>query len=295
MHQEISRFNFGDTTIEYSVIGKGVPILLFHGGHSSCHEEFGYQRLLTSGYSIITPSRAGYGYTSPITDLVQVCHIYKSLLDHLTIEKVHVIAVSAGGPTGITFSSMFPDQVASFTLQCAVTKPWLVPEDKEYKMAMHIFKPETEKRTWKILAVMNNLFPELTFRMLASSFSNLPYSEVRKRLDDHFAEAFRKMNNRQRSYSGFLIDLEQTQRDYSKELAAIQAQTFIMHSQNDNLVPLSHPENAKALIPKSEVCMTLPRIDRHRENLYNKSWRDSTWGNERNTTRRIKNRWYYVS
>ncbi|QYR19223.1 alpha/beta hydrolase [Paenibacillus sp. sptzw28] len=253
MHREIGLFNSGATNLEYSVIGKGVPILLFHGGHSSCHEEFGYQRLLTSGYSIITPSRAGYGQTSPITDLGVSCHIYRSLLDHLTIEKVHVIAVSAGGPTGIAFSSMFPDRVVSFTLQCAVTKPWHAPEDKEYKLAKRIFKPETEKRTWKILAAMNNLMPKLTFRMMASSFSKLPYSEVRKRLDYHSTEAFRKMNNRQRSYSGFLIDLEQTQRDYSKELAAIQTPTLIMHSQNDSAVPLSHLENAKALIPLSEV------------------------------------------
>ncbi|RCW49183.1 alpha/beta fold hydrolase [Paenibacillus prosopidis] len=200
MNREIGIFNSGDTNLEYSVIGKGVPILLFHGGHSSCHEGFGYQRLLTSGYSIITPSRAGYGHTSPTTDLGEACHIYKLLLDHLTIEKVHVITVSAGGPTGIAFSSMFPDRVVSLTLQCAVTKPWHVPEDKEYKIAKRIFKPETEKRTWKILAAMNTLMPKPTFRMMVSSFSKLPFSEVRKRLDDHSTEALCKMNNRQRSY-----------------------------------------------------------------------------------------------
>lgn len=255
MNREISIFKSGETALEYSVIGKGFPVLLFHGGHSSCHEEFGYQRLLDDGYSIITPSRAGYGHSSPITDLEQACRLYKSLLDHLTIDKVHVIAVSAGGPTGIVFCSMFPERVSSFTLQCAVTKPWLAPEDTEFKMASRLFKPENEKRTWKVLAAMNNLFPKLTFRMMASSFSKLSYSEVQKRLDDHYADAFRRMNNRQRSYSGFFIDLEQSQCDYSKELAAIQAPTLIMHSQNDSSVPLSHPENAKALIPHSELCL----------------------------------------
>lgn len=255
MHREISIFKSGETTIEYSVTGKGIPILLFHGGHSSCREEFGYQRLLDDGYSIITPSRAGYGHSSPISDLRQACRLYKSLLDYLTLDKVHVIAVSAGGPTGIVFCSMFPERVSSFTLQCAVTKPWLAPKDKEYQMASRLFKPETEKRTWAILAAMNNLFPKLTFRMMAASFSLLPYSEVRMRLDDQYADAFRRMNNRQRSYSGFFIDLEQTQYDYSKELAAIQAPTLIMHSLNDSSVPLSHPENAKASIPHSEVCL----------------------------------------
>ncbi|NOU98613.1 alpha/beta fold hydrolase [Paenibacillus planticolens] len=255
MYREISTYNSGYTILEYSVIGKGRPILLFHGGHSSCNEEFGYQKLLASGYSIITPSRAGYGSTSRMTDLVQACHIYQLLLDHLAIEKVHVIAVSAGGPTGIMFCSMFPDRVASFTLQSAVTKPWLTTEDKEYKIASRIFNPEAEKRTWRILATINSLLPRLTFRMMVSSFSKLPYSEVRKRIDAQAVEAFCKMNNRQRSYSVFFIDLEQTQRDYSTELAAIQAPTLIMHSQNDSSVSLIHPENAKALIPNSEICM----------------------------------------
>lgn len=169
--------------MEYSVVGEGLPLLLFHGGHSNCYEEFGYRRLIEAGYSIITPSRAGYGHTSPIMSLEQACHVYHSLLDHLSIDKVHVIAVSAGGPTGIVFASMFPGRVASLILQCAVTMPWLAPDDKEYKMAKRMFKPDIEKRTWKLLAAMSNLLPKLTFRMMASSFSKLPYSEIHKRLN----------------------------------------------------------------------------------------------------------------
>ncbi|WP_274363537.1 alpha/beta fold hydrolase [Paenibacillus thermotolerans] len=255
MQREVSIFKIEDVTLQYSVSGKGKAILLFHGGHSGCQEEFGYEALLHSGYSIITPSRAGYGDTSPMTDIRQACRLYNSLLDNLSIDKVHVVAVSAGGPTGIVFCSMFPDRIASFTLQSAVTKQWLTPKDKEYKLARRIFKPETEKRTWKMLATMNNVLPRFTFRMMASSFSKLPYSEIRKRLDDKSVEAFRQMNNRQRSYSGFFIDLEQTTLDYTKELASIQAPTLIMHSQYDSSVPLSHPENAKALIPRSETCI----------------------------------------
>ncbi|WP_151735810.1 alpha/beta fold hydrolase ['Paenibacillus yunnanensis' Narsing Rao et al. 2020] len=253
MQREIRVYNCDGATLEYSITGTGTPILLFHGGHSSCHEEFGYLPLLTSGYSIITPSRAGYGRTSFIIDLGQACRIYKSLLDHLALEKVHVISVSAGGPTGIVFCSMFPERVTNFTLQCAVTKPWHSKEDKEYKMAMRIFKPGAERRTWKLLAKMSNQFPKLTCRLMTSSFSKLPFSKIQEQINDHFVEEFRKMNNRQRSYSGFIIDLEQTQRVYSKELAAIQVPTLIMHSQNDKSVSLSHPENARELVPQSEV------------------------------------------
>lgn len=60
--------------------------------------------------------------------------------------RVHIIAVSAGGPTGICFAAMFPDRVASLTLQSAVTKPWLKPQDKEYKLGRRIFKPSLRKK-----------------------------------------------------------------------------------------------------------------------------------------------------
>ncbi|MEK5059205.1 alpha/beta hydrolase [Paenibacillus sp. FSL H7-0326] len=255
MFREVNLLRTRDVTVEYSVMGTGEPILLFHGGHSNCHEEFGYTRLLEAGYSIITPSRAGYGQTSDITDLKKACCMYHNILDHLAVEKVHIIAVSAGGPTGIMFSAMFPDRVASLTLQCAVTKPWLTPQHREYKVAKLIFSPSSEKRTWKIVATLTNLLPKLTFRMMASSFSTLPYSEVKKRLDHGYIEQFRKMNNRQRSYSGFLIDLEQNQCEYFAQMRLIQAPTLIMHSNHDSSVPISHPQTARELIPHSEMCI----------------------------------------
>ncbi|WP_246245884.1 alpha/beta fold hydrolase [Paenibacillus lemnae] len=245
----------GESNLEYSVFGKGTPVLLFHGGHSGCQEEFGLEKLAASGFSVITPSRPGYGLTSANGDLREACSHYKLLLEHLELDKVHVIAVSAGGPTGILFCAMFPDKVYSFTLQSAVTKPWLTPQDKEYKVAKRIFKPGAEKNTWMMLAAMNNLLPKLTFRMMASSFSKLPYREISKRLDSQSSVMFRAMNNRQRSCSGFLIDLEQCQQDYSRELASIQAPILVMHSQNDSSVPLSHPNHVKALQPHSQICI----------------------------------------
>lgn len=75
--------------LEYSVVGDGNPILVFHGGHSNCKDEFGYEKLIEEGFSIITPSRAGYGETSSIIgeNLNLACKAYVKLLDYLNIEK----------------------------------------------------------------------------------------------------------------------------------------------------------------------------------------------------------------
>lgn len=97
-------------SIEYSIIGDGEPIFVFHGGHSNCNEEFGYQALVENGFSLITPSRPGYGGTSKEIgeSLSEACNYYSRLLKHLNIEKTHLLAISAGGPSGIYFAANYP-------------------------------------------------------------------------------------------------------------------------------------------------------------------------------------------
>ncbi len=100
MNRNVETISVDGEVIEFSVIGQGEPILIMHGGHSSCYEEFGYATLVKNGFSIITPSRAGYGRTSKSIgeSLSKACQHYAKVLDYLQFKKVHVIAVSAGGP-----------------------------------------------------------------------------------------------------------------------------------------------------------------------------------------------------
>lgn len=241
--------------IEYSIIGKGIPLLVFHGGHSNCNEEFGYNELLEKGYSIITPSRAGYGNTSHVIgeNLKTACKSYLTLLNHLKLEKVHVIAISAGGPSGIFFASQYPERVRSLTLQSAVTKEWLTAKDREYKVAQILFRPTLEKYTWKLIGFLSNLFPTFIFKQMASSFSKLTYSQVLTYIKDDDIDKFRKMNNRQRSGRGFIIDLVQTRFISNSALQAIQCPTLILHSKNDSVVPIDHAHNARKNISNSKL------------------------------------------
>lgn len=253
MDRRVIIIKLGESRLEYSIVGKGPNILLFHGGHSNCYEEFGYQTLVSSGYSIITPSRAGYSNTSSVHDLNQACWMYNALLDHLQLERVHIIAVSAGGPTGICFSAMFPERIMSLTLQCAVTKQWHSLNDKEYNIGRRIFNPRIENFTWRMLAKMNRLFPRATFKMMLPSFSKLPLPEVLEMMNEQSSVSFSQMYNRQRSHSGFLIDLEHTKKNYTSQLTRITAPTLIMHSRNDSAVPVCHAEHADKYIQNSEL------------------------------------------
>ncbi len=257
MERQIELFSSEGISIEYSIMGKGEPILVMHGGHSNCNEEFGYKALVENGFSVITPSRAGYGGTSKeIGESLSIaCEYYLRIIDHLSIEKVHILAISAGGPSGIYFASKYPERVCSLTMQSAVTKKWLMPKDKEYKAARILFRPNAEKFTWGLISSMNNLFPRFIFKQMFPSFSKLKYSEAKDKIGKGDVEAIKKMNNRQRSGFGFFIDLTQVNEITIEHLRAVTCPTLIMHSQYDASVPLEHAYYAHENIPFSELCV----------------------------------------
>lgn len=257
MKRRVETITFEGHTLEYSVAGKGAPILVMHGGHSNCYEEFGYTALIEQGYSIITPSRPGYGRTSKEIgkSLANACRFYVKLLDHLQIDSVHVIAISAGGPSGICFASHYPERVNTLTLQSAVTKEWLTPKNTEYKLGRILFRPPVEKWIWKLISSLNNAFPRLMFRAMSPQFSTIPFQRIKSLMDEKDIEAFRKMNSRQRSGEGFLLDLSQTAAVSSKELQAIICPVLIMQSVYDGLVDLSHAHHAKEHIRGASLCL----------------------------------------
>ncbi|MDO3677800.1 alpha/beta fold hydrolase [Paenibacillus ehimensis] len=255
MNRHVDVHRFEDLPLEYSVTGEGEPILVMHGGHSNCYEEFGYAALIRQGYCLITPSRAGYGGTSKAlgASLTRACRAYNDLLDRLQLGKVHLLAVSAGGPSGIRFASLFPDRIRTFTLQCAVTKAWLTPQDKEYRVSRLLFRPPAEKAVWKLLGRLNNGFPRFVFRQMAPSFSTLTRSEIAANTGEGDWEAFRRMNNRQRSGHGFFIDLSQIGDIVPSELEHVRCPALVLHSRHDRLVPLEHAFHAHRHLPQSEL------------------------------------------
>ncbi|AJK88484.1 MULTISPECIES: alpha/beta fold hydrolase [Lysinibacillus] len=257
MERKIEILSIGGISIEYSIIGKGEPILVLHGGHSNCREEFGYSALVEKGFSVITPSRPGYGSTSKEMgkSLSVACEYYLELLGFLNIRKVHLLAISAGGPSGIYFAARYPEKVCSLTLQSAVTKEWLTSKDKEYKAAKLLFHPNIEKYTWKLISMLNNAFPKFVFKQMFQSFSKLKYSEAREGFYPGDIEAIRKMNNRQRSGNGFFIDLRNIGEISNNVLQSVACPTFIMHSKYDGSVSLEHAYFAHENIISSELCL----------------------------------------
>jgi len=253
IHQHLTRKGY---KLEYSLVGSGEPVLILHGGHSNCHEELGYAHLVAHGFRVITPSRPGYGNTSAELgqSIMTACEAYIELLNELQVPKAHILAMSAGGPSGIYLASRYPNRVKSLILQSAVSHTWLSPGDKLYRLARTMFRPSAEKYMWASLRLMNKLFPRVLFNGMIPSFSSLPKEKALLQISGEDRRHFKHMINRQRSGRGFLIDLEQTRHDLTSELASIQSPTLIMHSIHDASVPVEHARHAHRTIPNARLC-----------------------------------------
>ncbi|MFB4212890.1 alpha/beta fold hydrolase [Shouchella sp. JSM 1781072] len=256
MERGVASFTYEDLTLEYSITGEGEPILYLHGGHSNCLEQLGLEELVEQGYSVIIPSRAGYGHTSKRIgkSLETACSFYVELLNELHIDQVHVIAASTGGPSGIYLASHYPERVKTFTLQGAVTKPWKESRKRDALFSRFLFYPYVEKFVWKGVSSVARFSPDFAFKTIAPLYSKLPYKEIKERTLSRDWYLFDRMTEFQRSGHGFWIDLHQIKGSLEQELDSIQAPTLIVHSINDAIVPLDHAEYAKGHIQSSKLC-----------------------------------------
>lgn len=252
MNRIIGTYETDGHVTEYSVIGDGIPVMVMHGGHSNCYEEFGYQHLLDHGFKIITPSRAGYGLSTAASFHDAITR-YVKLLDHLGLDRVHLVGISAGGTSAIKLAALFPERINTLTLQSAVTGKWLTAEHTEYKTAQVIFRSPIERLTWRLLAAFGNASPRLSFKPMFSSLSTLSYDQAKHLIWEEDMEDVRKMNNRQRSGKGFLLDLKNSALLQKEDLARVQCPTLIQAGINDRSVSNAHAYFAKLHISSASL------------------------------------------
>ena len=105
--------------VEYVDEGAGTPLLMSHGilgGHDNIRDLVD----LWAGpqYRAIGPSRFGYfgsGIPAGAT-VVDQADAYVALLDHIEVERVVVLGVSAGGPSAIQLALRHPDRLYGLIL-----------------------------------------------------------------------------------------------------------------------------------------------------------------------------------
>jgi 2-hydroxy-6-oxonona-2,4-dienedioate hydrolase len=106
-------------TLEYAVIGEGEPMLIVHGAEGGFDQGIDMTGAMAGrGYRLIVPSRFGYlRSTMPNNPTTATqADAYVQLLDHLGIDKVVVVGISAGAWSSMQFAIRHPDRCRALVL-----------------------------------------------------------------------------------------------------------------------------------------------------------------------------------
>jgi pimeloyl-ACP methyl ester carboxylesterase len=113
-------FDAKGVKIRYLNVGKGEPVVLIHGLHSSAEINWGLTgviRDLARDHRVIALDLPGHGRSDrPEDDAaygLQLVEDVVLLLDHVQIKKVHVVGYSLGGMVALKLVAAHPDRVSS--------------------------------------------------------------------------------------------------------------------------------------------------------------------------------------
>jgi pimeloyl-ACP methyl ester carboxylesterase len=97
--------------------GSGVPVVFLHAATGSSRVwEYQIPAFTAAGYRVIAFDRRGWGRTVVDPKGPQpgtAADDLKGLLDHLNLERVHLVATAAGAFVGLDFTLSFPQRVRS--------------------------------------------------------------------------------------------------------------------------------------------------------------------------------------
>lgn len=150
--QESGTLQLKDGAIYYETMGEGVPVVFLHGG-------FGDRRMwndqfaeFAKNYLVVRYDERGFGKSakpvakySPVSDL-------EMLLDHLKIDKAHLVGNSLGGYLAIDFAIQKPSRVRSITV-IAAGPSGVEPSKEDTERMMAVFKAAKDEGLNKATAM----------------------------------------------------------------------------------------------------------------------------------------------
>lgn len=212
---QIVNLEYGKMT--YVDKGSGEVIFSVHGIFGGYDQAFDTCKDFVDDYRIIAPSRFGYlgsdvlGKGTP----KEQAFAYKMLLDELGIDKVFVLATSAGGTPAIRFVLDYPERVKGLILYCSA----LPPISKPNKVADYAGPPGFLCNNYAMF-LMSPLFKPILGMESDTIYEMLPVS---------------------RRKEGIVLDSKITNLDMSRnfddyDIESMNTPTIVLLSQDDKLV-----------------------------------------------------------
>lgn len=222
----------GDTLeidIHYMDMGDSAlpAILLLHGAFSSSHTFIPWaESLVQEGYRVLLMDLPYFGlsdgFEDNITSYRRSAAVVKALLDHLSIDNIHIGGNSLGGAVSWYFASEYPALTNSLILIDAVP-------------------PNMSTRNtngWINQPWVASFVSQLTPRFLLKQILRTAYGDVSKLDDetvDRYYDILRKKGTRQ---SILTTQYEDEHTDPVDRLMGITAPTYLMWGKKDTWIPV---------------------------------------------------------
>nr|WP_256521751.1 alpha/beta fold hydrolase [Halobacillus sp. A5] len=233
--------------VEYSFLGAGPVLLLLKGGHCTRNTDLSHNSLVYEGYSLLTISRPGYDYTEVSTGHTpeEFAHTIIEVLDHLKIDQVTVIAVSAAGPTGIALAAHHHHRVNKLIMEAAL----LTPFSKKTQTKARLLFGRGEKFVWKGLRTLLRISPNIAIKQIMSSLTTDSVEDYLNNLSSNDRRFIYDMLATSQSGKGFLLDIQQN----AHNMDEIKVPVLGMYTQKDRSVDYSNAVLLQSTVPNCEI------------------------------------------
>jgi pimeloyl-ACP methyl ester carboxylesterase len=238
--------------IEYRLEQRSdATVVVLHGGHMRAGLALGEDVFADAGYTVLAPSRPGYGQTplSTGTSVSGFADVTSALCEYLGITEVAaVVGISGGGPTAVTMAARHPDLVVRLILQSAVG--WLPWPDRRTRLGAHaLFAAATEHATWGAMHTLIRVAPDTGLRLLLGDLTTQPVRDVVAALRAEDRATLLALFSRMRSGRGFINDLHPS----PDSTADVGQPTLVIATRKDGGVPFAHAQSLATAIRHAEL------------------------------------------
>jgi pimeloyl-ACP methyl ester carboxylesterase len=179
---ESNRFDSDGVSLRYLTGGSGETVVLLHGFSGSAEGLYikpgTFDALVRAGYRVVALDQRGHGRSDKPYDAesygMKMVEDVRRLLDHLDVDKVHLVGYSMGAKVSNTFRSKYPDRLLTITLG-GYGWPWqsqtlTSPEAKE-RLTSRMVLPGNDLNALAAVSVASNI---LTPSEMSLRTNNVP-------------------------------------------------------------------------------------------------------------------------
>lgn len=121
---ESQEFDSDGVTLRYVIGGSGETVILLHGFSGSAEGLYikpgTFDALVDAGYRVVALDQRGHGLSERLYDAdsygMNMVEDVRRLIDHLGVDKVHLVGYSMGAKVSNTFRSLYADRLHTITL-----------------------------------------------------------------------------------------------------------------------------------------------------------------------------------